>query len=243
MKSQMSQLRNRGFLTKEDLVCFRQLSTKSLIQQLESADAVERTGAIRLLAMTSKTDISLHRIFVQRLTQETKLYTKLELCEALQSGGVESARLLIPLLGQIGRNQHKLPAPERFKKSSYPLPRDIVARVLARMDACVLPLLVLVARDGVREQIVEAIDAMGFMCFYSAVPPTEKLAALQQLLDSYRANRSDELLRWKIVRAFESFNHPDTLSMLGEIIDDGAKPEILQEAQRSLALAVKQPLM
>lgn len=236
----MSQLRGRGFLSTEDAAAFGHVSTTDLTRQLESEDAVERSAAIRLL---SQSGTSVNQLFAERLTRETKLYTKIELCDALQTGGEETAHNLIPLLGTIGRNQHKQPSPDAFKKSNYPLPRDIVARVLARMDPTILPILTAAIRDGTRVQVVEIIDAVGFMCFYSSATTTNRLAALRALINRLHGSLDDELMQWKIVRAFESFNHPDSLAILREIIDECALPSLRQEAQRSLTLAVKQPVM
>lgn len=243
MKSQISQLRSRGFLSSGDVDAFGHLSTTDLIRQLESGDAVERSAAIRLLSQTAQSGVSVNRIFAERLTRETKLYTKIELCEALHTGGEETAHILIPLLGTIGRNQHRQPSLEAFKKSSYPLPRDIVARVLARMDPTILPILTTSIHEGARVQVLEVIDAVGFMCFYSSMTATDRRAALRALIDRLHGSLDDKLMQWKIVRALESFNHPDNLAILREVIDDGAIPVIRQEAQRSLALAVKQPAM
>jgi hypothetical protein len=215
----------------------------TLTRQLESDDAVERSAAIRLLAQRARPDFSMNRLFADRLKRETKLYTKIELCEALQTGGEEAALILVPLLGKIGSNQHKQPSPEAFKKSSYPLPRDIVARILARMGPAILPTMTSVIPDGPRAQVVEVIDAVGFMCFYSSVKATDRLAALRALIHRFHGSPNDELTQWKIVRAFESFNHPDTLSILREIIEDCAVPAIRHEALRSLTLAAKQPEM
>lgn len=243
MKSQISQLRGRGFLSTEDVAAFSHLSTTDLTRQLESGDAVERSAAIRLLSRTAQSGASVNRLFAERLTRETRLYTKIELCEALQAGGEETVHLLIPLLGTIGTNQHKQPSLEAFKKSSYPLPRDIVARVLARMNPTVMPVLTAAIRDGARVQVVEVIDAVGFMCFYSSVTAKDRFAALRALIDRFHGSLDDELLQWKIVRAFESFNHIETLSILRELTGESAIPAIRQEAQRSLRLAVKQPAM
>ncbi|ALV45328.1 hypothetical protein MB46_07310 [Arthrobacter alpinus] len=243
MKSRISQLLSRGFLTIEDVAVFRHLSAVNLTQQLESEDAVERSAAIRLLAQKGEPDTSMNRLFADRLKRETKLYTKIELCEALQTGGEETALMLIPLLGTIGRNQHLQPSPEVFKKSSYPLPRDIVARILARMDPAILPTLTSFIDDGPRAQVVEAVDAVGFMCFYSPVTKEHRLATLHALINRLSVSPNDELMRWKIVRAFESFNHPDALSILRETIDNSAAPTIRHEAQRSLTLVAQQPVM
>lgn len=240
MKTQISQLRDRGFLSTEDVDAFVHLATTDLTRQLESDDAVERSAAIRLL---SQSGASVNQLFAERLTRETMLYTKIELCEALQAGGVEAALLLIPLLGTIGRNQHQQPSLETFKKSNYPLPRDIAARVLARMDPTVLPVLTAAIHDGTRVQVVEAIDAVGFMCFYSSVTAADRLAALLALINRFHVSLDDELMQWKIVRALESFNHPTSLAILREIIDECAIPALRQEAERSLILAVKQLAM
>lgn len=236
-------MRSRGFLTEEDLARFRTLPTDGLIRQLESEDAVERSGAIRLLALMPRVDDSLNTMFLDRLTRETKLYTKLELCTALQSGGLECARLLAAFLGKIGSNQHKHPSEERFRKTSYPLPRDIIARVLARMDPHVLPVLVSVISDGAREEVVEVIDAIGFMCFYSEVDPRDKVLTLNRLIETYQGNPNDDLVQWKIVRALESFNHGDSLATLADVKNNGEVQAIRQEAQRSLVVAVRQPSM
>ncbi|WP_181034244.1 hypothetical protein [Arthrobacter sp. GMC3] len=240
MKSQMSQLQGRGFLSQKDLDAFSHLSTTELIGELESDDAVKRTVAIRLLAPSASSDDSMNLLFVERLRRETKLYTKLELCGAIQNGGVGTARMLVPLLGTIGKNQHRRPEPGVFRKTSYPLPRDIVARILARMDTQILPMLVSVIRDGPRIQVVEAIDAVGFMCFYSSVPGKDRMAALRALISCLKGSPDDDLLQWKIVRAFESFNHPDCLTILAEIVAESAIPEVRQEARRSLTLVAKQ---
>ncbi|MET4002679.1 hypothetical protein ABIB48_001395 [Arthrobacter sp. UYCu511] len=243
MKSSRSQLRDRGFLGIEDLDVFSHLSTADLAQLLDSEDPLERSAAIRLLAQKAQPDASTNRLFADRLKRETKLYTKIELCEALQTGGEEAAQMLIPLLGTIGRNQHKQPSTDAFRKSSYPLPRDIVARILARMDPAILPTMTSVIQSGTRAQVVEVIDAVGFMCFYSSATEAHRLVALRALLKRLQGSPNDELMQWKIVRALESFNHPDSLSILRGIIEDSAVPALHQEAQRSLALALKQPAM
>ncbi|MBH0083783.1 hypothetical protein [Salinibacterium sp. SWN167] len=243
MKSSVSQLRGRGFLRDEDIDASRHLSAAELTRQLDSTDAVERSAAVRLLSRAARPDVSLNRLFVERLMRETKLYTKLELCEALQTGGQETAQLLIPLLGAIGQNQHTQPAVEAFKKTSYPLPRDIVARILARMDPVVLPALITAVVDGSRTQAVEAIDAVGFLCFYSAATVTDRLAALNALTEKLRGNPDDELMQWKIVRALESFNHPDATLVLEQIVARNANPVIVREAQRSLVVVAEQPAL
>ena len=166
------------------LPVFRHLSAENLTEQLESDDALERSAAIRLLAQREKPDASLNCVFADLLKRETKLYTKIGVCEALQTGGDETALMLIPLLGTIGRNQHQQPSPEVFKKSSYPLPRDIVARILARMDPRNL------AHHDVHHSLRTTgtsggrfVDAVGFMCFYSPVTKEHRLAALRALIN------------------------------------------------------------
>jgi hypothetical protein len=69
----------------------------------------------------------------RQLAVEKKLYTKIALCESLAARAELSIEPLIELLGRIGKNQ-ETKIPERgFYKVSYPLPRDIAARIICRL--------------------------------------------------------------------------------------------------------------
>jgi hypothetical protein len=70
-----------------------------------------------------------------------KLYTKIAICEAIEAYGVSSLPYLVPLLGKIGNNQHKKAGFYDLDKKSYPLPRDIAARIIIRIGEPALPLL------------------------------------------------------------------------------------------------------
>jgi hypothetical protein len=75
------------------------------------------------------------------LENEKKLYTKIALSEAIAEYGVLSLKYLIPLLGKIGKNQHKKVALVDINKKSYLLPRDIAARIIIRIGKPALPFL------------------------------------------------------------------------------------------------------
>jgi len=42
-------------------------------------------------------------LFLRSLIQEKNLYTKIELCDALSKGGIQSAKIMVKYLGQIVR--------------------------------------------------------------------------------------------------------------------------------------------
>lgn len=211
------------------------LSDSELVALLGSQDAVTRSAAVRLLARRAPLEEPLIARFVGMLIHEKKLYTKLELSSVIQRGGTTSAALLVPLLGRIGRNQHRAPDPNAFKKVSYPLPRDIAARILARMDITVLPPLMAVLEGDDRRAVPEALDAIGFICFYSSNGDAKR-AVLNALIALYPRVRDDELIRWKMVRCFQSFNNVSTNALLTGVEHDDPNASIRQEASRSLAI-------
>lgn len=65
----------------------------------------------------------------------------LKICNTLEKGNLKTAEQMIPYLGRIGHNQHLCLLNKVLKKSSYPLPRDIIARSLGKMDGTILPAL------------------------------------------------------------------------------------------------------
>lgn len=235
VKSTREQLRSRGYPQEEDLEIVRSLAAAEMVSLLASPSSAVRTAAVRSIVALGPLDDAATNQLVDALRHETQLYTKLELSSALERGGAVSTRALIPWLGLIGTNQHRRPDVKEFKKSSYPLPRDIVARILARVDVSTLPLLTAALKKSDRVALTEAVDAVGFMCFYAANGDrAEKRAALDALLDLYSESRDDDLLRWKVVRCFQSFNAPQIYTLLNEVEHSDSHPVLRQEARRSL---------
>ena len=63
-------------------------------------------------------------------------------------------------LAKIGKNQYKELPSEPSRKKSYPLPRDIIARTLAKMDTSIMPFLMKVLKEDDLSKISEVIDAI-----------------------------------------------------------------------------------
>lgn len=234
MKSSDSQLRSRGKITSEDLQQYSNHTKIELLEMLKSKDAYKRTIAVKILSEKYDLTDDLIHLFLLTLKQEKKLYTKIELCDALSKGDVQSAKIMVEYLGQIGNNQHTELPTNGFNKKSYPLPRDIIARTLAHMKEDILPILMDVLKTNNVPAIREVIDAIGFICFYNKIHfNTQIIDALFQCL---RNNYNDNIIRWKLVRAFESFNDINVTKTLMEIERNDNQLVIRNEAKRSLKI-------
>ncbi len=94
-------------------------------------------------------------------------------------------------------------------KSSYPLPRDIASRTLVRIGEIALAELSIVISSGNKNQISEAVDAIGFICYYNF-----NSEFFVKLKDCYLRNNECDLIRWKIIRAMSGF--PESITFLRE---------------------------
>ena len=101
MKSSMEQLKRRGYITSEDVESHMHHTKSEWLEMIYSKESYQRTIAVKLLSEKSDIDDELIRLFLQMLAQEKKLYTKIELCDALAKGGVPAAELMVNYLGQI----------------------------------------------------------------------------------------------------------------------------------------------
>lgn len=231
MKSSDEQIKNRGFITNDEIIKYENYSPVECLKLLESEKAFERSIAARLLA-NGTIDKDLANFLCTRLSKEDKLYTKIELCNTLRKSGCEGAKVMINYLGKIGTNQYKELPDKLFNKNSYPLPRDIIARTLAHMDSDILPILIdsLKSCDIIAAR--ELIDAIGFMCFYTNCE--SKTIAFKALLIYLEENNEDKLIRWKVVRALSSFNNSIVVDTLLAIKDSDEEDAIINEANRSL---------
>ncbi|HJF31201.1 MAG TPA: HEAT repeat domain-containing protein [Sporosarcina psychrophila] len=236
MKSSDSQLKSRGKITFENLQHYNNHSEIELLEIIKSKEAYKRTIAIRLLSEKNDLNHELIHLFLQTLTQENKLYTKIELCDALSKGNVQSAKIMVEYLGQIGNNQQKVLPTNGFNKKSYPLPRDIIARTLAHMKKEILPVLLDVLKTDNTLAIREVIDAIGFMCFYNKIHSDNQI--IDVLLLCLKTNYKDDITRWKLVRAFESFNTINVIQTLMDIERNDNQPIVRNEAKRSLEIII-----
>ena len=230
-KSSELEMKNRGYIQENDLFIYRSLGLSELMELLNSISAFERTIAVRLISNLMKDDEHKAVLLCERLSNENKLYTKIELCEALRKMGTSAAKIMCMYLGKIGNNQYKeLPAQE-FKKKSYPLPRDIISRTLAHMGREILPYLIEVLKSKDTQAIREGIDAIGFICFYDSID-----YPLEHLANCFNINNDDMIIRWKVARALGYFNSVDSTDLLVRIHNFDGEERIKKEAQRSLKI-------
>lgn len=234
MKSTEKQLETRGYFSSRVKSEFAKKTFDELIELLNSKSAVERTVSARLIKKT-KNPKSIPFLCLA-LEKERKLYTKIEICNSLVSYGKSALPELVKLLGKIGNNQHKHIPKTEFKKNNYPLPRDIVARIIIRIGKDALPLLTENLKSNNTQRISETIDAIGYICFYS-----RQGEIMIDLINCYKYYSENELIKWKIIRALSAF--PESEKFLtneyGLIENNRIKLEI-KRSIRSLIRYAKQ---
>lgn len=173
-------------------------------------------------------DLSVINYLIDALKVEKKLYTKMEICTQLESFGIDAVKPLISMLGKVGNNQYRHIPEEKFRKKNYPLPHDIAARTLGRVGAIALPDLIKVLDTTDECGMSEAIDTIGYICFYNS--QTDVFPHLEACF--YR-NSNNDLIKWKIFRAMSAF--PESESFLKEHLLAQNNTLIRNEIERSLA--------
>jgi len=164
---------------------------------------------------------------------EKKLYTKIALSETLATYGELVVEPLINLLGKIGKNQESKIPETGFYKTSFPLPRDLAARILCRLGDGVLTSLEYfmdVTKD--EQALLEAIDAYGHIVYTDKIDRSSHV--LRALIEKHPADNL--FLRYKITRCLSGFHDKWAQSFLLETIQlnhDGLRVEAL----RSLLLS------
>ena len=227
MKSTDHQLEERGFIPDEELIKHKNISYNNIIVLLNSSKSSERTLGAKISGI--KKDKPLLPLLCDLLSRENKLYTKIALSESIAEYGTDALEYLLPLLGKIGNNRHTKPALVDINKKSYPLPRDLAARIIIRIGETALPSLEKILVSGTYTQKVEAIDAIGHIAFNFNNTRSEE--SLHRLLNE---NNNDELIIWKIIRAFQSFCSIKTEELLNSIVDKSNNSILKEEARRSL---------
>ncbi len=140
---------------------------------------------------------------------------------------------MIGCIGHIGNNQYRVPPDKVSAKKSFPLPRDIIARSLGRMDISVFPALQRCLKESsCREQISELLDAVGYMVFYH--PELAAADNLQPVLALESPYSQDPLILWKMILCLSAFPSADAKTVL---LNYAQEQSILgMEAQRSLKI-------
>lgn len=226
MKSTIQQLQNRGYVPMQLFDHYEILNNREMIWMLNSPVAEERTISAQMLGERQEAEAITG--LCEALRAEKKLYTKIAICEALVKLGYPAVDYLLPLLGTIGNNQHKVLPANLFEKSSFPLPRDIVARTIAKIGEEALPGLEQLLISGNLVQVLEAIDAVGHIAYYSK--NHSSYFALNLCLNRFSNN---VMVQWKVIRAFQAF--PQTKMYLETIHENIAHARICDEAKRSLS--------
>jgi len=199
MKSNIEELENRGYIADGIEQKYPNASFEQRTELLKSNLPCERTLGARLLG--TYPDIKAIDYLTNALIKEKKLYSKIEICNSLVSFGKDAVIPLIHLLGKIGTNQHRVLPERSFKKNSYPLPRDIAARILIRIGVTALPDLVAGLSNNDLSMLSELIDTIGFICFYEPQPNL-----LEPLKNCFYRNEQHDLIKWKIFRAMSAFS-------------------------------------
>lgn len=236
MKSNQEALRLRGMITQSDVERFSMESDEALYMLMNSKTAAERTAAVRILSQRCGNSSSFISAILDLLCEEQSLYTKLEICAALEKGDAETARAMVNYLGAIGNNQHKTLPEKVSQKKSYPLPRDIVARSLARMSSSVFGVLLEVLAGEDEEKISEAIDAAGYMVFYNQQFAIEQNArVICSLFDRFQGN---PVIMWKAITCLSAFPLQSSIEALRRIKERYLDTLFFDEACRSLKLII-----
>lgn len=115
MKSTQNALKKRGYVDGEDLERYQAIPHETLVLWINDPDPVKRSIAAYYLDALLEEDIIL---LINRLKKEKCLYTKMAICEKLQTGNVLTASLMVKELGKIGHNQYQT-LPERGSAKNH----------------------------------------------------------------------------------------------------------------------------
>lgn len=229
MKSDQKKLEERGYISLRMLASFKQFTKEELLPFLKEKPSI-RTSCIYYLSEKYHDEDDFTQILLKQLSHETALYTKIEIQNNLSLYGNISE--MCEYLGKIGHNQHKIVPNKVSLKKSYPLPRDLIARSLAHMEAARYPEFLKAMKSLDEQQLQEGLDAFGFFCFYNATSiDKEAYEFVSQLVFKYKEN---ELMTWKLATCLSAF--PQSTNLLLKIKTEQKHPTIQKEVERSLQI-------
>jgi len=232
MKSSNEDLKKRGYI--ENITINYDLNEEEINELLESSDAYNRSIAVRILSNNNKNNINMTKKILEKLSKEKALYTKIEMCNYLEKGNLETVKLMIDYLGLIGKNQYKEIPFSPSKKISYPLPRDIIARTLGRMGKNNLNILFEVLEKKDINKIREVIDSIGFMIFYNNELDTlDNFNNIKNIIEKYQF---DKITLWKSITCLSAFKRQESINLLLKIKETEKNDTILLEIDRSLKI-------
>lgn len=112
--------------------------------------------------------------------------------------------------------------------------QNIATTFLAHMKEEIIPVLMDVIKTNSIPAIREAIDAIGFICFYNKIHSNTQI--IDALILCLGNNFNDNIILWKLVRAFEGFNDINVIKTLMEIEQNDSQLVIRNEAKRSMEI-------
>ncbi|WP_300370403.1 hypothetical protein [Brachyspira sp.] len=234
LKSDIDKLVSKGMALEEDINLLKDKPLKELINYLNDNNAIIRTSAsVNLKYYIDRDEIC--NILLLQLFKEKSLYTKIAICETLQNGDINTASKMINYVGIIGKNQYKTLPKKISSKKSYPLPRDIIARTLAKMDITIFNLLLEILATDDLIKIYEIIDAIGYMAFHNESLQNKKnLKYIINLMNKYK---DDKLLIWKCLTCLSAFNIEESKDILNKFLNEYNNEDILfLQAKMSLSI-------
>ncbi|WP_409200334.1 hypothetical protein [Methanobrevibacter sp. DSM 116169] len=239
MNQKNENLIKRGFFENKDLEEYSKLNEEELINLSKNSTAQKRAIAVNLLNNFNNSN-KYSPYFLEILSHEKKLYVRLEIAKSLEKGNIETAKLMIPYLDKIPNKQYKSLPKKVSKKKTYLIPRDLIARILSKMDIAIFPLILELLCSNNLEIISESLDIFGYMVFHNQKLETgSNFKYLTYLFDKYKNN---DLILWKITMCLSSFRNNDSISFLKKIKNFTNNEIINLEADRSIFL-IKEKLL
>ena len=230
MKSNIEALHKRGFATEVDVARLKDKKIEELFTLLWSDQPVISTAAAQKIGDLWQEAYAPD--LLERLADSPGLDTKIAICNTLAKGGIATADKMTEYLGKFGNNQYQCP-PERVSlKKSYPLPRDIIARTLGKMQPEVFPAVQKVLVSKEEAKISEALDAAGFLAFYhQELSQFSNASSIYFVVEEYREN---QLILWKALQCLSAFPLEQSRKILEKFCF--CEGILGKEARRSLGL-------
>lgn len=235
MKSSILNLRKRGYIDDLDLKEYENYSSDELLLLLNSKEAYKRSIGAKLLSNFNKNN-DFTPIFLEKLKTEKSIYTRLIISKSLECGDVNTLKLMFDYISIIGTNQHKKLPKLPSKKKSYPLPRDIISRIIGKMSPTIFPTLLneLLRLSSMEDigRLSELVDAIGFMAFYNKnLVNEDNLNIILKVLKKFEDN---ELVLWKFTICLSAFPLDSSFDVLNNL-KNSHNSLIKNEAIRSLS--------
>jgi hypothetical protein len=233
LNSNLEILRGRGYIENYDLRKFQELDRDELIKLLYDIVPVHRSAAAKVIGLKyGAGEEKIADILLEQLYKEKKLYTRLEICTALESGNSITAKRMIPYIGRIGNNQHRVLPDRPSLKKSYPLPRDLIVRSLARMKREIMPVLMEVLDSNDTDKIREVLDAIGFLAFYNI--EAASVQYMEKVIDTVEKHKEDDIITWKGIICLSAFPYVKSKEFLKNLSENSKINIFAEEAGRAL---------